>query len=148
MAKAQESAICGDWIGVYEGIGLSNEVNEDGEKNLITKDIKAYLRIRIIDGHYNVRMKTRYADESKPFNYMPECCIEYADDHHITWVFDYGDDYDWSGKAKEQGNVIGHSHEILSCQIMLTNETLKYSDEHIITYYDKQGRRGMRKYPS
>lgn len=45
MAKAQEPAICGDWIGVYEGPGLSNELNEDGKKYFITKDIKAYLRI-------------------------------------------------------------------------------------------------------
>lgn len=85
-------------------------------------------------------MKTRDADENSPFNYSPECHIEYADDHRITWVFDYGDDYDWSSTAKEEGIVIGHSHDIVRCQVTMTNGTLKFSDQYIVTYYDKQGR--------
>ena len=139
-AMAQEPAICGDWIGVYKGFKMSDDVDEDGDHYPVQTDYKAYLRIKIIDNHYTVRMKTRIADDSKPFNYEPECRIENANENGITWVFDYGDDYDWSPSDTEQGIRIGHSHSITRCWVVLTNGVLKYTDLHITTYYDKQGR--------
>ena len=51
---AQEPAICGDWIGAYK-----NDVDSEGSKNIIQKDYKRYIRIKLIDGSYTVRMKTR-----------------------------------------------------------------------------------------
>lgn len=137
---AQEPAICGDWIGVYKGFKMSDDVDEDGDHYPVQTDYKAYLRIKIIDNRYTVRMKTRIADESKPFNYEPECRIENANENSITWVFDHGDDYDWSPSAKEQGIRIGHSHSVTRCWVVLINGVLKYTDLYITTYYDKQGR--------
>ena len=139
-AMAQEPAICGDWIGVYKGLKMSDEVDEDGDHYPVSADYKAYIRIKLIDNNYTVRVKTRIADESKPFNYEPECLIEHADEHGITWIYDHGNDYDWSPTAKEQGIRIGHSHSITRCWVTLTNGVLKYTDLYITTYYDTQGR--------
>ena len=140
-AMAQEPAICGDWIGVYKGYKMSDKVNEDGEHYPpVQTDYKAYLRIKIIDNHYSVRMKTRIADESKPFEYEPDCQIVDANEKSITWIFDNGDDYDWSSTAKEQGIKIGHTHDITRCSVTLTNGILHYSELFITTYYDMQGR--------
>lgn len=130
--------ICGDWIGVYKD--YKDDVDEDGEHYLAPTDYKAYLRIKYIDNHYTVRMKTRIADESSPFNYRPECRIESANENSITWIFDHGDDYEWRPSDKEQGISIGHSHSISRCWVTLTNGVLKYTDMCIITFYDKQGR--------
>lgn len=139
--NGQQPVICGDWIGVYEGSKLSDELDEDGDKYIIPADYKMYIRIKIIDGHYIVRVKTRIADESGPFNYVPEGRVEYADENSIVWVEDYGDDYDWSSTAKEQGIRIGHSHDIKACRVTLANGVLRYSEEPRTTYYDTQGRK-------
>lgn len=139
-AIAQESAICGDWIGVYEGRTISDELDEDGDKRIVRADYKAYIRIKLLDGHYIVRMKTRIADESKSFYYEPDGKIEYADESSITWVIDLGDDYDWSSTDKVEGIRIGHSHDIKRCRVVLANGVLGYSEEPRTTYYDTQGR--------
>ena len=136
----QESALCGDWIGIYEGVKLSDELDEDGDRIPVSANYKAYIRIKILDGLYIVRMKTRIADESMPFHYEPDGKIEYADENSITWVIDLGDDYDWSSTAKEQGIKIGHSHDIMRCRVTLANGVLRYSEEPRTTYYDTQGR--------
>ena len=139
--KAQEPAICGDWIGIYAGFKQSDELDEDGDKRLVHADYKMYIRIKRLNGNYIVRIKTRIADESGPFHYEPDCQIEYSDESRINWIVDLGYDYDWSSTAKEQGIRIGHSHDIKACRVTLANGVLRYSEEPRTTYYDIQGRK-------
>jgi len=139
-AMAQSPAICGDWIGVYKSETISDEVDSDGSKYIIKKDFKRYIRIKLIDGNYTVRMKTRIADNSEPFNYWSECQIIEANDRMIKWKMDLGPDYDWSPDAKHKGISIGHADYFKYCTVILSNGTLKYSEYLLTIYYDRQGR--------
>ena len=127
---AQEPAICGDWIGVYEGIVIN-----DGSRY----DCKRYIRVKLIDGCYTVRMKTKVADESS-FKYFPEGEIIEADDRMIKWKVNLGSEYDWTSSAKHKGIPIGHADYFIYCTIILSKGTLKYSDYMLTIYYDRQGR--------
>lgn len=106
---AQEPAICGDWIGVYKDASISEDVDSEGSKYFIQKDYRRFIRVKLIDGHFTVRMKTRIADESSPFNYWPECQIIEANDRIIKWKMDLGPSYDWSLSDKHKGISIGHA---------------------------------------
>lgn len=105
-SDAHEPAICGDWIGVYKSWNI---VNTNGDRVKVDADYKRYIRIKIIDGNYTVRMKTRIADDSEPFNYWSECKILEANDRMIKWKMDLGSDYDWTSDAKHKGIPIGHA---------------------------------------
>ena len=134
---AQQSAICGDWTGVYLSWKI---VNTNGSTRHIETDYKRYIRIKLIDGNYIVRMKTRIADNSEPFNYWAECQIIEANDRMIKWKMDLGPDYDWSQDAKHKGIPIGHADYYKYCTVILSNGTLKYSEYMFTIYYDRQGR--------
>ena len=136
-AMAQEPAICGDWIGVFNGPQV---IDTDGNRHLVETAHKRYIRIKPIDGKYTVRMKTRIADNSEPFNYWSECEIIEANDRMITWKMDLGSDYDWSSEARHKGIRIGHADYYKYCTVMLSNGTLKYSEHMLVIYYDRQGR--------
>lgn len=69
---AQESTICGDWIGIAHEAALK-EHPETG--NMMRVDEKLYIRIKQIDGNYQVRMKAQITDGSRPFSYLPECKV-------------------------------------------------------------------------
>lgn len=137
MAMAQEPAICGDWIGVYNSWNI---INTNGERVKVDADYKRYIRIKLIDGNYIVRMKTRIVDDSEPFNYWSECQIIEANDRMIKWKMDLGSDYDWSQDAKQKGITIGHADYYKYCTVILSNGTLKYSENMLTIYYDRQGR--------
>ena len=139
-AMAQEPAICGDWIGVYKSDAISDDVDSEGSKYIIQKDYKRYIRIKLIDGSYTVRMKTRIADESSPFTYSPECHVIEANDRMIRWKMDLGSSYDWTPSDKHKGIPIGHADYYKYCTIILANGTLKYSEYMLTIYYDRQGR--------
>lgn len=134
---AQEPAICGDWTGVYKSFNI---VNTNGNRQKADADYKRYIRIKIIDGNYIVRMKTRIADNSEPFNYWSECEIIEANDRMIKWKMDLGSDYDWSQDAKHKGVLIGHADYYKYCTVTLSNGTLKYYENMLVIYYDRQGR--------
>lgn len=136
QAKAQEPAICGDWTGVYESWDI---VDRDGSKQKVYRDYKRYIRVKLIDGCYTVRMKTRIADESLPFTYAPECQIIEANERMIKWKMNLGQDYEWSPSATHKGIPIGHADYYNYCTIILSNGTLKYSDHMLTIYYNKQG---------
>lgn len=136
---AQEPAICGDWIGVYQGDVISDDVNSDGSRYFIQKDFKRYIRVKLIDGCYTVRMKTTIADESS-FKYAPEGEIIEANDRMIKWKVNLGSEYDWTSSAKHKGIPIGHADYFHYCTIILSKGTLKYSDYMLTIYYDRQGR--------
>lgn len=136
-AQAQESPICGDWIGVYESWKI---VNDNGNRHKVDADFKRYIRIKFVDSNYIVRMKTRIADDSEPFNYWAECQIIESNDRMIKWKMDLGSDYDWSQDAKHKGIPIGHADYYKYCTVILSNGTLKYSENMLTIYYDKQGR--------
>lgn len=136
-AMAQEPAICGDWIGVYNSFNI---VNTNGDRKIVHADYKRYIRIKLIDGNYIVRMKTRIADDSEPFNYWSECQVIEANDRMIKWKMDLGPDYDWSPDAKHKGISIGHADYFKYCTVILSNGTLKYSEYLLTIYYDRQGR--------
>lgn len=137
MIKAQEPAICGDWIGVYKSWNI---VNTNGDRRKVDADYKRYIRIKNIDGNYIVRMKTRIADNSDSFNYWSECQIVEANERMIKWKMDLGSDYDWSPDAEQKGILIGHADYYKICTVILSNGTLKYSENMLTIYYDKQGR--------
>lgn len=134
---AQEPTICGDWVGIFEDWAI---VNREGSKSKIYKDYKRYIRIKLIDGHFTLRMKTRVADESSPFNYWPECQILEANDRKIMWKMDLGSDYDWTPSAEHKGIPIGHVDYFKYCTVILSNGILKYSENMLVFYYDRQGR--------
>ena len=136
-AQAQEPAICGDWIGVYESWKI---VNSNGNRHKVDADYKRYIRIKLIDGYYTIRMKTRIADNSEPFNYWSECLIIEANERMIKWKMNLGSDYDWSSEAEHKGILIGHADYNKYCTVVLSNGTLKYSEYMLTTYYDRQGR--------
>lgn len=136
-AMAQEPAICGDWIGVYKSWNI---VNTNGDRQIVDANYKRYIRIKLIDGNYIVRMKTRIADDSEPFNYWSECQILEANDRMIKWKMDLGSDYDWTSDAKHKGIPIGHADYYKYCTVILSNGTLKYSESMLVIYYDRQGR--------
>lgn len=136
-AVAQESAICGDWVGVYKGVDV---VGSDDDRHMIDVDRKRYIRIKSIGGSYTVRMKTRLADGSEPFNYSPECHIIEATDYKIKWKMNLGPEYDWSPTDKHNGVQIGHADYYEYCTVTLSNGVLKYSEYLHIIYYDRQGR--------
>jgi hypothetical protein len=133
---AQEPAICGDWVGIFEDWAI---VNREGRKSKIYKDYKRYIRIKLIDGNFTVRMKTRVADESSPFNYWTECHILETNDRMIKWKMDLGSDYDWTPSAKHKGIPIGHADYFKYCTVILSNGILKYSENMLVFYYDRQG---------
>ena len=134
---AQEPAICGDWIGVYKSWNI---VNTNGDRQKVDADYKRYIRIKLIDGSYTVRMKTRIADNSEPFNYCSECQIIESNDRMIKWKVDLGSDYEWTSDAKHKGIPIGHADYYMYCTVILSSGTLKYSDYMFVIYYDRQGR--------
>ena len=134
---AQEPAICGDWTGIFLSFNI---VNSNGSRTKVDANYKRYIRIKLIDGNYTVRMKTRIADNSEPFNYWPECQITKANDQMISWKMDLGPDYDWSADAKHKGMPIGHADYFKYCTVILSNSTLKYSEYLLVIYYDRQGR--------
>lgn len=136
-AMAQEPAICGDWIGVYLGPKV---VDTDGDRHLIETHHKRHIRIKLIDGCYTIRMKTRIADNSEPFNYWSECQIIESNERMIKWKMDLGSEYDWTSDAKHKGIPIGHADYYKYCAVILSNGTLKYSEYMLVIYYDKQGR--------
>lgn len=145
VTMAQKPAICGDWIGVYKSETISDDVDSDGSKYFIQKDYKRYIRVKLIDGSYTVRMKTRIADESSPFTYSPECQIIEAGDRIIKWKMNLGPSYDWDSSDKHKGIPIEHADYYEYCTIILTNGTLKYSEYMLTIYYDRQGREIGRK---
>lgn len=136
-AMAQEPAICGDWIGVFKSFNI---INTNGDRVKVDADYKRYIRIKIIDGNYIVRMKTRIADNSEPFNYWAECQIIESNERMIKWKMDLGSDYDWSPDSKHKGIPIGHADYYKYCTVIHSNGSLKYSENMLTIYFDKQGR--------
>lgn len=139
LTHAQQSAICGDWTGIYESSVISDDVDDEGSKYFVTKDFKRTIRIKLIDGNYTVRMKIQRADGSGSVSYIPNAEIISADDHHISWKHDRGDDTDWDSSDRHNGRIIGRSSTFYYCSVTLTNGVLKFSDYWITTYYDRQG---------
>ena len=72
-AIAQQHAICGDWIGIAHETALKEHPVTG---NMMRVDEKLYIRIKQIDGKYQVRMKSQIADGSRPFYYLPKCVYE------------------------------------------------------------------------
>ena len=132
---AQQSAICGDWIGIAHEAALK-EHPETG--NMMRVDEKLYIRIKQIEGRYQVRMKTRIADESRPFNYLPECKVTSVSENAIKWSQDWGGN-DEDDLGTEQGVAVGRDSQIAYFTAVLTDGVLKLSERYIITYYDRRG---------
>ncbi len=86
-AMAQRLAICGDWVGVFESFNI---FDSNGDRHRVDANYKRYIRIKFIDGQYTVRMKTRIADNTEPFNYWSECQIIEADNRQIKLKMDLG----------------------------------------------------------
>lgn len=139
LTHAQQSAICGDWTGIYESSVISDDVDDEGSKYFVTKDFKRTIRIKLIDGNYVIRMKIQRADGSGKVSYIPNAEIMSANDHQISWKYDRGRDSDWSGSSRHNGRIIGSSSTFYYCSVTLTNGVLKFSDYWITTYYDRQG---------
>lgn len=136
VAVAQESAICGDWSGVF----TSGVIDTDGERHVFDAAFKRHIRIKLINGNYIIRMKTRIADDSEPFIYWPECHIIEASDKMIKWRMNLDSDYSWSSDARHKGVRIGHADYYKYCTVKLSNGVLKYSEYLHTIYFDKQGR--------
>lgn len=135
QAKAQEPAICGDWIGIAHEAALK-EHPETG--NLMRVDEKLYIRIKLIDGKYQVRMKAQIADGSRPFDYQPECKVTSVSENTIKWSQDWGSNDD-DDLGTEQGVVVGKDSQIAYFTAVLSDGVLKLSERYIITYYDRRG---------
>lgn len=127
------NALCGDWVGVYEGTIL-------GDDKIEHPDYKLYIRIQKSGNNYIVREKSRIADESEPFSYIQSAENIVVTNNSISWKHDYGDDYDWSGNARENGVRIGHSRAIEYCSAVLSGNVLNYCNYYIVTYFDRNGR--------
>ena len=120
---AQQPAICGDWVGVFE----NTEISDDAEYP-IKRNYKRTIRIKKIEDHYTVRMKIQRADGSGNVSYISGEQITSADEYHISWMYDRG-----LGDS-------GEYHYYLYCSVTLINGVLKYS-EYWITEYPGGGRR-------
>lgn len=136
IAGAQDCDLCGTWIGIAHEAAL-REHPETG--NMMRVDEKLYIRIKQINGKYQVRMKAQIADGSRPFSYLPECKVTSVVGNTIKWI------QDWEGNeggnlGTEQGIVVGRDSQIAYFTAVLTDGVLKLSEEYIITYYDRQGR--------
>ena len=132
---AQEPAICGDWIGIAREAALK-EHPETG--NLMRVDEKLYIRIKQINGKFQVRMKSQIADGSRPFDYLPECKVISMSGNIIKWSQDWGGN-DESDLGMEQGVIVGRDSQIAYFTAVLTDGVLKLSERYIITYYDRKG---------
>lgn len=132
---AQEPAICGDWIGIAHDAVLK-EHSETG--NLMRVDEKLYIRIKQIDGKFQVRMKSQIADGSRPFDYPPECKVTSVNGNTIKWSQDWGGNDD-DDLGTEQGVVVGRDSQIAYFTAVLTDGELKLSERYIVTYYDRNG---------
>lgn len=133
---AQQPAICGDWIGIAHEAALK-EHPETG--NMMKVDEKLYIRIKQIEGKYQVRMKAQIADGSRPVNYLPECKVTSVSNNIIKWSQDWGSN-DEDDLGTEQGVVVGRDSQIAYFTAILTDGVLHLSEKYIITYYDRQGR--------
>lgn len=136
IAMAQEPAICGDWIGVAHEAALKH-YPETG--NAMKVDEKLYVRIKQINGKYQVRMKSQIADGSRPVGYLPECKVTAGSDNTIKWSQDWGSN-DVDDLGGEKGVVVGRDSQIAYYTAVLTGGVLHLSAKYIITYYDSQGR--------
>lgn len=135
-AFAQEPAICGDWIGIAHEAALK-EHPETG--NMMRVDKKLYIRIKQIDGKYQVRMKAQIADGSRPFSYPPECIVTSVNRNSIKWSQDWGGNEE-DDLGREQGVVVGRDSQTAYFTAVLKDGALHLSEKYIITYYDRQGR--------
>lgn len=133
-AMAQEPAICGDWIGVFE-----STKPHPTEDRLIPADWKLYLRIKKIGEDYIVMMKRRLADETIPFVYEKKCKVQFGDEHIIRWITIDEDDWDISSTYKEQGINVGHVHDTVYNSAEYNNGCLSFSSYLERTHYDRQG---------
>lgn len=133
---AQQPAICGDWIGIAHETALK-EYPVTG--NMMRVDEKLYIRIKQIDGKYQVRMKSQIADGSRPFSYLPECKVTSVSENMIKWSQDWGSNED-DDLGTEQGVIVGKDSQIAYFTAVLTDGALKLSEEYKITYYDRHGR--------
>jgi len=135
-AIAQESAICGDWIGIAREASMK-EHPETG--SIMRVDEKLYIRIKQNNGKYQVRMKAQIADGSRPFDYQPECQVTSVSENTIKWSQDWGSN-DEDDLGREQGVVVARDSQIAYFAAVLTDGVLHLSAKYIITYYDRQGR--------
>lgn len=133
---AQQPSICGDWIGIAKEAALK-EHPQTG--NMMRVDEKLYIRIKQIEGKYQVRMKAQIADGSRPVNYLPECKVTSVSNNIIKWSQDWGSN-DEDDLGTEQGVVVGRDSQIAYFTAILTDGVLHLSEKYIITYYDRQGR--------
>lgn len=133
---AQQSAICGDWIGIAHETALKEHPVTG---NMMRVDEKFYIRIKQIDGKYQVRMKSQIADGSRPFSSLPECKVISVTDEMIKWSQDWGSNED-DDLGTEQGVIVGKDSQIAYFTAVLTDGVLKLSEEYKITYYDRYGR--------
>lgn len=132
-SMSQESAICGDWTGVYKEVCISDDYDSEGSKYIVFRDYKRYLRIQCIDNHYTVRMKKRIADNSLPFEYSSECHIIDANDKEIKFKINWGTDNSPSGTYK--GYTLDHVDYYKYFTAKLSEGRLKLSAYMEITYY-------------
>lgn len=133
---AQDCGLCGTWIGIAHDTTLK-EHPETG--NVMPADEKLYVRIKQINGNYQVRMKAQIADGSRPFSYLPECRVTSVDGNTIKWSQDWGGNDD-SNQSTMQGVVVGRDTQIAYFTGILMDGVLRLSEIYIITYYDRQGR--------
>lgn len=135
-AIAQDSALCGDWIGIAHETALKEHPVTG---NMIRVDEKLYIRIKQIDGKYQVRMKSQIADGSRPFSYLPECKVISVSEDMIRWSQDWGGNED-DDLRTELGVIVGKDSQTAYFTAVLTDGALKLSEVYKITYYDKHGR--------
>lgn len=135
-AIAQQHAICGDWIGIAHETALKEHPVTG---NMMRVDEKLYIRIKQIDGKYQVRMKSQIADGSRPFYYLPKCKVTSVSDNMIKWFQDWGSNED-DDLGTEQGVIVGKDSQTAYFTAVLTDGALKLTEEYKITYFDRHGR--------
>lgn len=126
---------CGDWVGTFT-MAVPDPYS-DGMKD---ERVKMYIRINKMDSEYIVRIKTQ--NPVSDMNYWPTCENVSRQGNSLYFTMDLGDDNDWSGNARKNGQRITSSHYTRHSSVSIDKGTLYYTDYMSIIYYGHYGKIG------
>lgn len=130
---------CGDWVGTY----TERLPNNNGEWR--DTQVKMYIRINKMDSKYMVRIKTQ--SFGPDMNYWPTCENVSRQGNSLYFTMDLGEDHDWSGNARENGQRIKSSHYMYHSSVSVDKGTLYYKEYMKTIYYGNSGKIGDERTP-
>ena len=130
---------CGDWVGTY----TERLPNNNGEWS--DTQVKMYIRINKMDSKYMVRIKTQ--SFGPDMNYWPTCENVSRQGNSLYFTMDLGEDHDWSGNARENGQRIKYAHFVLHSSVSVEKGIMHYKEYMKTIYYGNSGKIGDERAP-